>query len=88
MERRRCIRAIRWAFDSDGPVQEGIRKLVNSYPDKQKQILFDRILKRCSWSVMQDSHHYTERQLRNILNAALDEIGCRVEESLESYYRL
>ena len=85
MERKEVVRVIRWAFETTGPDQAEVRNYTAELSQKEKEILNGRVLRRLSWSSMQEEYYYSERQMRNILNTALDRVGLQLERRRPRY---
>lgn len=84
MERKQVIRMIRWAFETNGPEQSSIRQMVQVLPQRTQEIMNGRIIGRKSWFRMEEEFFYSERRMRDILNAALDKIGLSIAEEFGS----
>ena len=64
--------------------------LINMLSDeRQKCMLEDRYIWRMSWRSMEDKHHYSERQMNNILRQAYKDLADIVshDEDLEKHFR-
>lgn len=64
--------------------------LINMLSDeRQKCMLEDRYIWRMSWRSMEDKHHYSERQMNNILRQSYKSLAEIVsnDEDLEKHFR-
>lgn len=47
---------------------------------RYREMVLEKIVRGKDWNKMQENCYYSERQMRNILNEALDEVGRRLSE--------
>lgn len=73
-------------MDRDRIAHELIEMLTDQ---RQKALLEDRHIWRMSWRKMEAKNHYTERQMRNILNAAYRELAAMISDTEieDKYFR-
>lgn len=71
-QRRELGRKIRQAYR--------IYSTVETLPMRYREMIREKIVRGKDWNRMQENCYYSERQMRNILNEALDEVGRRLSE--------
>lgn len=71
-QRRELGRKIRQAYR--------IQLVVETLPLRYREMILGKIVRGKDWNKMQENCYYSERQMRNILNEALDEVGRRLSE--------
>lgn len=73
--------ALKWEIRQTYQARERtpLRELIESLPRRYRDLLEDKYLRRLKWDEMQDRHYYSEGQMRNILNAALEELRRRLD---------
>lgn len=71
-QRREISRKIRQAYR--------ITRTVETLPMRYREMVLEKIVRGKDWNKMQENCYYSERQMRNILNEALDEVGRRLSE--------
>lgn len=70
-QRRRDLkRQIRRAYKIHG--------IVETLPARYRDIIRATVAEKTDWNRMQETYYYSERQMRNILNEALEEMDRRI----------
>lgn len=60
-------------------LKAGIADSLDGMPYIQKDVLFRHYVKGIGWEKIRRKHWYSNRQIRNIANDALEELGARFE---------
>ncbi len=76
-ERRKLKRKIRSAYSKENPDRK-IQQIVEGMPKRYRDMLLSKIVEKSDWNKMQETYYYSERQLRNIMNEALEEFRRRM----------
>ena len=72
-QRRRDLkRQIRRAFT--------VYRIVETLPARYRDIIQATVTTKTDWNKMQETYYYSERQMRNILNEALEEVDRRLRD--------
>ena len=61
-----------------------IQKIVETLPKRYRDIILGNVVRKTDWNKMQETYYYSERQVRNILNEALEEVSRRMQEEEKS----
>lgn len=61
-----------------------IHSIIDELPKRYRDVILDGIIHGRNWYEMQEKYHYSERQLRNNLNEALEELNRRISPSEKS----
>lgn len=75
-ERKKLKQQIRRAFYLTGIVEE--------LPVRYRDIILAAVTTKTDWNRMQEKYYYSERQMRNILNEALEEVRRQMQEREKS----
>lgn len=57
-----------------------IHRIVETLPARYRDIIQVAVAEKTDWNKMQETYYYSERQMRNILNEALEEMDRRIRE--------
>lgn len=71
-QRRELKRKIQWAYK--------IHRIVETMPKRYRDMILGSVVEKTDWNTMQEMYYYSERQMRNILNDALEEFQRRLQE--------
>lgn len=69
-QRQKLKREIRRAYK--------IHTAIDDLPKRYRDVVLDGIIHGRNWHEMQEKYHYSERQIRNNLNEALEELNRRI----------
>lgn len=57
-----------------------IHRIVETMPKRYRDMILEIVVKKTDWNKMQENYYYSERQMRNTLNDALEEVSRRIRE--------
>lgn len=75
MDRKQAMRIIQRDYETPE-----VKAFLQALPEQTRDIIHGRAIERRNWPSMEFTSHYSERQMRNILNAALDQFTAERSE--------
>lgn len=66
------------------PKDENLRRIIDALPKRYRDMILERVIQKTDWNKMQEKYYYSERQMRNILDEALEELHRRLKNGKKS----